>query len=246
MLDLTTRPVAGALRQPASAICAGSHAAAAVPDIHEDLCAWSRAAVRESVGLSVHILLPLHCEGRGAAPLLETKCRNAPSEHRRVCLACLTGPKETSTQRILLLGSLVGLKATALVGVSEVGFQRGAERAGLPREWFGGRRVRYRHYHGEFSRKPQALHQVDPELNDELGGPYDRQLQAAAENGEERVRVALEASLAEGGFDESAIHRSLAASQAPDEVTVPQRLRGCRVERASVTDYDRLLERGAS
>lgn len=38
----------------------------------------------------------------------------------------------------------------------------------------------------------------------------------------------------------------MAAAQAPDEVTVPERLRGYRVDRASVTDYDRLLERGVS
>ena len=105
-----------------------------------------------------------------------------------------------------------------------------------------------------------------PELIDELGGPYDRLwtlleeerggheaaralarlLQAAAEHGEERVRAALEAGLAEGGFDELAVRRSLAASQAPDEVTVPERLRGYRVEQASLADFDRLLERGAS
>ncbi|MYB21221.1 MAG: hypothetical protein F4Y29_01650 [Chloroflexi bacterium] len=110
------------------------------------------------------------------------------------------------------------------------------------------------------------MRQVAPELIDELGGPYDRLwtlleeerggheaaralarlLQAAAEHGEERVREALETGLAEGNFDELAIRRSLATAQAPGEVTVPERLRGYRVERASVADYDRLLERGAS
>ncbi|MDE2747096.1 MAG: IS21 family transposase [Chloroflexota bacterium] len=159
-----------------------------------------------------------------------------------------------------------GLRVTAWVGVSEVAFQRGAEQVSHPRQRFGGRRVRYRHYLGELSRKPQALRQVAPELVDELGGPYDRLwdllederggheaaralarlLQADAEHGEERVRAALEAGLAEGGFDELAVRRSLAASQAPDEVTVPERLRGCRVEQASLADFDRLLERGAS
>ncbi len=159
-----------------------------------------------------------------------------------------------------------GLRVTAWVGVSEVAFQRGAEQVSHPRQRFGGRQVRYRHYLGQLSRKPQALRQVAPELVEELGGPYDRLwtllederggheaaralarlLQAAAEHGEERLREALEAGLAEGGFDELAIRRSLAAAQAPDEVTVPERLRGYRVERASVTDYDRLLERGAS
>lgn len=159
-----------------------------------------------------------------------------------------------------------GLRVTAWVCVSEVSFQRGAEQVSHPRQRFGGRRVRYRHYLGQLSRKPQALRQVAPELVNELGGPYARLwtlleeerggheaaralarlLQTVAEHGEERVRVALEAGLAEGGFDELAIRRSLAAAQAPGEATVPERLRGYRVERASITDYDRLLERGAS
>ncbi len=128
--------------------------------------------------------------------------------------------------------------------------------------------MRYHHYLGQLSRKPQALRQVAPELVEELSRPYDRLwtllegerggyeaaralarlLQAAAAPGEERLREALEAGLAEGGCDELAIRRSLAAARAPDAVTVPvaERLRGYRVERASVTDYDRLLERGVS
>ena len=65
-----------------------------------------------------------------------------------------------------------GLTVTAWVGVSEVVFQRGAEQVSHPRQRFGGRRVRYRHYLGELSRKPQALRQVAPELVEELGGPY--------------------------------------------------------------------------
>ena len=107
-----------------------------------------------------------------------------------------------------------------------------------------------------------ALRQVAPELVEELGGPYAelwtplelkrggheaaralaRLLQAASEYGEELVRGALEAGLAEGGFDELALRRSLAAVQETGEVTVPERLRGYRVERASAADYDRLLE----
>ena len=43
-----------------------------------------------------------------------------------------------------------------------------------PRQRFGGRRVSYRHYLGELSRKPQALRQVAPELLAELGEPYGR------------------------------------------------------------------------
>lgn len=155
-----------------------------------------------------------------------------------------------------------GLTVTAWVGVSEVAFHCRSEQVHHPRERFGARRVRYRHYLGELSRKPQALRQVASELVEELGGPYAelwtlleterggheaaralaRLLQAAAEYGEELVREALEAGLAEGGFDELALRRSLAAVQETGEVTVPERLRGYRVERASAADYDRLLE----
>lgn len=155
-----------------------------------------------------------------------------------------------------------GLTVTAWVGVSEVAFHCRSEQVRHPRERFGGRRVRYRHYLGELSRKPQALRQVAPELVEELGGPYAelwtllererggheaaralaRLLQAAAEHGEARVREALETSLAKDGFDELALRRSLAAVQETDAVTVPERLRGYRVERASAADYDRLLE----
>ncbi len=107
----------------------------------------------------------------------------------------------------------------------------GAAQVSHPRQRFSGRRVRYRHYLGGLSRKPQALGQVAAELDEELGGPYaelwtlleterggheaaramGRLLQAASEYGEELVREALEASLAEGGFDELALGRSLAA-----------------------------------
>ncbi|MYB77479.1 MAG: hypothetical protein F4X83_10375 [Chloroflexi bacterium] len=60
------------------------------------------------------------------------------------------------------------------------------------------------------------------------------------------MREALEAGLAECGFDELAIRRSLAAAQPPGAVTMPGPLRGYRVGRASLADFDRLLEQGAS
>ena len=158
-----------------------------------------------------------------------------------------------------------GRSATAWVGVEEVTLRLGEERVSHPRQGFGGRRVRYRHYLGELSRKPQAVRQVAPELVAELGEPYGRLwtllederggheaarslarlLRAMAEHGEERVREALAACLAAGGFDELALRRSLAADAERREVTVPEALRGYRVERASARDYDRLLPGGA-
>ena len=158
-----------------------------------------------------------------------------------------------------------GLSVTACVGVEGVTLSLGAERVSHPRQRFGGRRVSYRHYLGELSRKPQALRQVEPELLAELGEPYGRLwtllererggheaaralarlLRAPAEHGEERVRAALEACLAgDGRFDELAFRRSLAGVRERREVVVPEALRGYRVERASARDYDRLLPGG--
>ncbi len=158
-----------------------------------------------------------------------------------------------------------GLAVTAWLGVEEVTFRLGEEQVSHPRQRFGGRRVSYRHYLRELSRKPQALRQVAPELLAELGEPYGRLwalleserggheaaralarlLRALAEHGEERVRDALEACLAgDGRFDELAFRRSLAAAQQPQAVVVPEALRGYRVERASARDYDRLLPGG--
>ena len=159
-----------------------------------------------------------------------------------------------------------GLSVTAWLGVEEVTLSLGAEQVSHPRQRFGGRRVSYRHYLGELSRKPQALRQVAPELLAELGEPYGRLwallederggheaaralarlLRAPAEHGEARVRDALEACLAgDGRFDELAFRRSLAGARERHEVAVPEALRGYRVERASARDYDRLLPGGA-
>ena len=66
------------------------------------------------------------------------------------------------------------LSVTAWVGMEEVTLSLGAERVSHPRQRFGGRRVSYRHYLGELSRKPQAVRQVAPELLAELGEPYGR------------------------------------------------------------------------
>ena len=114
-----------------------------------------------------------------------------------------------------------GLRATARIGVDELTFSCRGEQVSHPRERFGGRRVRYRHYLAELSRKPQAVRQVAPELLAELGGPFARlwrrweSEQGAQEaarslarllrtldaHGEPRVRQALEHLEDEDGFD---------------------------------------------
>ena len=49
-----------------------------------------------------------------------------------------------------------GLRATAYVGVDELTLCCRGEQVVHPRQRFGGRLVRYRHYLGELARKPQA------------------------------------------------------------------------------------------
>ena len=165
-----------------------------------------------------------------------------------------------------------GLPITAWVGVAEVMLCLADEQVSHPRQRFGGRRVSYRHYLGELSRKPQAVRQVAPELLAEMGEPYGRLwaqlegerggheagralarllralarlLRAVAEHGEEHVREALEACIeSDGHFDELALRRSLAEAWESREVAVPEALRGYHVESASARDYDRLLPGG--
>ena len=160
----------------------------------------------------------------------------------------------------------MGLSVMAAVGVEEVTLSLGTERVSQRRQRFGGRRVSYRHYLGELSRKPQAVRQVAPELLAELGEPYGRLwallvgerggheaaralarlLRAVAEHGEQRVCEVAEQGLSDGDrFDELAVLRQLTAARQPQLVTVPETLRGYHVEHASARDYDRLLAGGA-
>jgi transposase len=158
-----------------------------------------------------------------------------------------------------------GLRATAYVGVEEVELRCRDERVVHPRQPFGGRLVRYRHYLGELARKPQAVRQVAPELVAELGEPFERLwgllvpeqgahdaartlarlLRAVQEHGEQRVREVLERVLEEapaaGNFDELAVQRLLVAAAPPAEVAVPPRLQAYEVESASAAAYDDLL-----
>ena len=127
-----------------------------------------------------------------------------------------------------------------------------------PRVGFGRRRVVYRHYLPELSRKPQAVRQIAPELLAELGEPWGSlwQLLAAAhgqleaarvlakllgtleEHGEERLRPVLEAALAHhhpGVLDVSSPPAS------PESITVPDGLANIVIEAAKAADYDHLL-----
>ena len=155
-----------------------------------------------------------------------------------------------------------GLRATVRIGVDELSLSCRGEQVSHPRARFGGRRVRYRHYLAELSRKPQAVRQVAPELVAELGEPFARlwrrwQSQQGAQeasrslarllrtldaHGEQRVRQALAQLDDEDGFDPLSLERLLADQDPPAPVAVPEALRGYEVETASAADYDHLLE----
>jgi len=150
------------------------------------------------------------------------------------------------------------LDATAYLGVDDVRITCMGESVTQPRVRFGTRQVRYRHYLPELARKPHAVRQVAPELLAELGTPWSglwellrgvhgeleaarvlaRLLGAVCEHGEERVRLALEAALAQRRVDTP--DRS-AAKTALENIAVPDALASYVVEAARASDYDHLL-----
>jgi transposase len=151
-----------------------------------------------------------------------------------------------------------GLEATAYVGPETVEIVCRGERETYARQRFGRKAVRYRHYLGELSRKPQALRQVAPELLAELGEPFaglwrllvDRHgpaeaarvfariLEAIGAHGEAVVAQAVATSLEAG-----TLHTlPLASTSAPvPSVEVPAPLRGIVVETTPAAAFDALL-----
>jgi transposase len=150
------------------------------------------------------------------------------------------------------------LDATAYIGVDDVRITCMGESVTHPRVRFGTRQVRYRHYLPELARKPHAVRQVAPELIAELGTPWNglwellrgahgeleaarvlaRLLGAVCEHGEERVRVALEAALAQHRGD---LPERSAPKPAVENVAVPDALAAYVVEAGRAADYDHLL-----
>ena len=157
------------------------------------------------------------------------------------------------------------LEATAYVGVEEVQIICRGETVTHPRQSFGNRSIRYRHYLRELAHKPQAVRQVAPELVEELGEPFGRLwvmlegtygahdgarvlarvIGAIAEQGEAPVRQAIEAALR--------APRSLQLPLAPvglprpaRTIPVPAALAAYQVPTARAADYDALLVGGRS
>jgi transposase len=152
------------------------------------------------------------------------------------------------------------LEANAYIGVEDVRLVcRGAEEV-HPRQPFGGRSVRYRHYLPELATKPQAVRQVAPELLEELGEPFGRLWQllvdthgereaarvlarilgAVVDHGETAVREALDSSLTSERVDLLGLRRRERDLRAAG-VVVPDALAHHHVEAACAADYDLLL-----
>jgi transposase len=158
-----------------------------------------------------------------------------------------------------------GLSITAHVGPSQVELVGPSGRAQHTRQPFGGRRVDYRHYLRELSRKPQAVRQVMPELLRDLGAPFDtlwprlvdehgpRQaarvfaatLEVLVERGHDAVVAVIEQSHASGEPLLLALRGPRRTAQLPDE-QVPEVLRAIDVGAASAADFDVLFGGGAA
>ena len=154
------------------------------------------------------------------------------------------------------------LEITAHVGVSDIQMSCLGEHITVSRVGKKQRKVEYRHYLSELSRKPQAVRQVASELLEELGEPYRRLwellreahgerdaarvlakvLGAVGEHGERVVAEALEKALDEGRVDLLALRSRIERSDpAMLQVRVPKSLEKYEVESARAADYNELL-----
>jgi len=196
-----------------------------------------------------------------------------PFEARRVELVSVS---HRSTVRIdgasySVPSQWVSLRATAYVGVEDIRIHCLGQSETYPKARKGAKRIRYRHYLSELSRKPQAVRQVAPELVRELGEPYGklwemlterygakeasrvlaRILGALVDHGEEPVAEALDVALSRGRCDLLSLAKHLHDREEDSEacaaaVEVPEALSGYRVESANAADYDDLLLLGAT
>jgi hypothetical protein len=152
------------------------------------------------------------------------------------------------------------LAATAYVGPVDIRFVCRGEAVVAPRQRFGGRLVRYRHYLPELARKPQAVRQVAAELVAELGEPFGalwrllvdahgpkdaartlaRVLGAIGDHGEPAVAAAVRTALAGERADLLALAHTL--TQRPAALAqVPASLARYEIAGASAAAYDTLL-----
>lgn len=164
------------------------------------------------------------------------------------------------------------LDAEAWIGASDIRFCCRGEETFRPRQRPGGKRIEYRDYLKELSRKPQAVRQVAPELVAELGEPYrhlwtllekthgGRQagrilagvLGAINDHGQAVVAAALDEALAAGAFAAEGsgnlltLTRHLPARPVLTDTAVPLALRSVQIEAGCAADYDLLLAVGGA
>ena len=184
----------------------------------------------------------------------------APFDARRV------QPVTVSRQALVRLGGVeysvpstwARLDATAYIGVDTIDIHCMGEDVTVKRERRGGRRVTYRHYLKELSRKPQALRQVAPELLAELDEPYQRLWEALSDvHGElEAARVLAKILAVVGTCGEKRVAQWLEqamkgrpfcaeTAHAARPVEVPAALACYTVLAGCAADYDVLLTEGA-
>jgi len=158
------------------------------------------------------------------------------------------------------------LDAEAWIGPRDIRFRCRGEQQTRERQRPGGKRIVYRDYLRELSRKPQAVRQVAPELTLELGEPYRRLwlllekthgaksaarvlagvLGAIDDHGEATVTTALCEAMAAGAFDADggnllALTRHLPTPPVLTDTMVPASLLAVQVESGCAADYDLLL-----
>ena len=184
-------------------------------------------------------------------------------------LPVLTSVSKTATIRIACAEYSVPcrwarLDVTAYVGVSDIRVVCRGEEEILTKVPRGQRRILYRHYLRELSRKPQAVRQVAPDLLRELGSPFDlfwrrlldglspleaarvfaRLLGLILDYGEERIRKALWKLLEHEEPD--LLFLNLDLRRESPSVSVPPALCQYRIESSRAADYDALLKGGVS
>jgi hypothetical protein len=164
------------------------------------------------------------------------------------------------------------LEAEAWIGARDIRFCCRGKATLRPRQFPGGKRIEYRDYLRELSRKPQAVRQVAPELVAELGEPYQRLwtlleqthggrqagrilagvLGAINDHGENAVTEALNAALAAGAFAAEGpgnllmLTRHMPTRPVLADTVVPLALRSVQVEAGCAADYDLLLKAGGA
>jgi len=163
------------------------------------------------------------------------------------------------------------LEAEAWIGPRDIRFRCRGEEQIRERQRPGGKRIVYRDYLRELSRKPQAVRQVAPELTLELGEPYRRLwallerthggkpaarilagvLGAIDDHGEATVTAALCEAMAAGAFEAAGsgnlltLTRHLPARPVLTDTLVPASLLAVKVESGRAADYDHFLATAA-